>query len=119
MAKPGRISEIGGGSGMSRGVKSVKVSSNVTVKAVKGKTISAKEAARLKNINAPKKTTKGSAKALKVSGKPAKGKKANTMYTQNDFVDGKFVQTKGTARKFAQDKSKTRVVERSRAGFSK
>jgi hypothetical protein len=116
-----RIESVGGGARGSsgRGVKSVEVSSNVTVKAPKGKTISPTEAARLKNISKAPKTTKGNANALKASGKPSKSKKANTKYEQYDMVDGKFTTIKGTARDFAQKRAEKRIIERKRAGFTK
>lgn len=120
LATPGGGARGGsmGTGGVAGRVKSVKVSSNVTVKAPKGKTISSAEQARLANISKAPKTTKGNKNALKASGKPAKGRKANTMYAQNDIVKGKLVVEKGPARKFAQRQSEKRTRERRRAGFA-
>jgi hypothetical protein len=92
--------------------KSVKVSSNVTVKAPKGKTISSAEEARLKNINklakSTKAGTKASAKALKASGKPKP--KTDTVYktftNPNNFDYGKIT---------ARDLAKQEVAKRKEA----
>ena len=73
------------------GTKTVKVSSNVTVKAKPGKTISSAEEARLKNINKPTgklkpkyqaQANKADAKLMKAASKPKP--KTDTKYTQYD-----------------------------------
>jgi hypothetical protein len=93
-------------------VKNVKVSPNVTVKAPKGKTISAAEQARLKNINKTTKTTakdtKKSAKALKASGKVKP--KTDTMYER--FLPNSFETEKITARALAREKAAKRAAKK-------
>lgn len=108
------------------GVRSVKVSSNVTVKAPKGKKISPAEAARLSKISksgnatTTAKQSKKNAKVLAKSGKPSKNPKANTKY--NDYTisnKGVITDNTATARKLAQKKSQERTIARKRAGFTK
>jgi len=86
--------------------KKVKVSSNVTVKAKPGKTISSAEEARLKNINKPTgklkpkyqaQADKADAKLMKAASKPKP--KTDTKYTQYDYFGKNTV----TARDLAKE----------------
>jgi hypothetical protein len=102
--------------------KSVKVSSNVTVKAPKGKTISSAEQARLQNINKVSKTSKASIKksnkALGASAKPGKGAKSNTMYDRWTDESGTLEKQTLSARQLAQIQAKQKHPNvRYRAGF--
>ena len=89
----------------------VKVSSNVTVKAPKGKTISSAEQARLKAINKPVKSTKKdvkkSAKALKESGKA----KPKTDTKMKRFLPNSFETETKTARELAREAAAKRAAE--------
>jgi hypothetical protein len=89
-----------------KATQSVKVSSNVTVKAKPGKTISSAEEARLKNINKPTgklkpkyqaQANKADAKLMKAASKPKP--KTDTMYTQYGSKPGSY--TKVSARELA------------------
>jgi len=89
-----------------KATQSVKVSSNVTVKAKPGKTISSAEEARLKNINKPTgklkpkyqaQADKADAKLMKAASKPKP--KTDTMYSQYGSKPGSY--TKVSARELA------------------
>lgn len=93
-----------------KGSKKVKVSSNVTVKAPKGKTISSAEEARLKAINKTKAklkpkyqsgADKANAKALKASGKVKP--RTDTKYER--FKPNSFEMETLTARELAREKA--------------